>query len=1228
MRKTLLAIAIILALIFISSGAWAAPGDEANNPIFISTAAELDAVRDGLDKYYKLSNDIDLTSYLASGGAGYAKWATAGWLPIGPISDPFTGGFDGNGHKITGLWIDRNTSNVGLFGAAYNTTIVNLGVEIAAAGVTGSDRTGGLLGYQLNGSIEGCYVTGNVSGNSTEVGGLLGYQSGGDIKNCYTTGNVSSSASSVGGLVGYIASGSISNCYVTGDVSSLASFVGGLVGYQNSGNIEGCYATGNVISNSIDVGGLVGHITSGSISNCYATGNVSSSTSDAGGLVGYQVTGNITNCYATGNASAVNSNAGGFIGYQASGNIANCFATGRVSSPTAAFGIAGELLGAIADSYRYIDLMVNGAAVLSTDAESAPDRRHGGVKTSEQLMAKDTYTDNSWLFNDSTPTAGPWHWDSSGFPKLNIGTENFPFDWNPGDPFQGIRITSHPANVTVTAGSITGYLSVSASVSPDLPLSYQWYTNASPINTGGEVIAGATSAQFIIPTDLTVGPHYYYCVVSATGVEPVSSNAATVTVSSVSTTPVITIETHPTDAAVTLGSISGSLFVTAIVSDGSALWYQWYYSQNGSYSDGLAIGGANTASLRLGINVTPSELRTYYYFCAISAVGADTVTTDIAAVTVVEEPTPTIIINTHPVGATVTAGSITGRLSVSASVSPDLPLSYQWYTNTGSNTGSALIAGATSADFPIPTSLTEGNYFYYCMVSAPNVTSVVSDAALVTVSQPSAVITINTQPVNTSVVVGNISGSLSVIASVTPSGTLSYQWYYNTSNSNTGGELIAGATSANFPIPTTLIEGPYHYYCLVSAVGAESVTSSVATVTVTSGPIITPVITINVHPLSVRVVEGNISHSLSVSASVTGGGTLDYQWYSNTTNSNTGGAPIAGATGYSFPIPPTLTIDTYYYYCVVSASGAESVTSSVATVTVAEESEVPVEGVTVSPELAVLAVGSTRMLIANVMPSDATIKDVSWRSDNTSVATVSDNGLVRAVNEGTAIITVTTSEGGFEANCLITVQRSGVVTVSPTYPSDRREVSDKTGIPENELTMSRNMVFLSQRLAIQIAKDLVKADVIYVNLLPIFSAQINAIGQTATIALPVKGRELQAMFPFEVNLIGMTSWNTGKLFNYVGSPSEFTDKCFTILHNNSMNFGEIDPDEDYDIVVFIRDGGEFDLDRQVNGEIIASVYIASGRMSGGGGGGGGCATMGFGCLALAFAIPFIIRKRR
>lgn len=83
--------------------------------------------------------------------------------------------------------------------------------------------------------------------------------------------------------------------------------------------------------------------------------------------------------------------------------------------------------------------------------------------------------------------------------------------------------------------------------------------------------------------------------------------------------------------------------------------------------------------------------------------------------------------------------------------------------------------------------------------------------------------------------------------------------------------------------------------------------------------------------------------------------------------------------------------------------------------------DVAVTGVTLSESSYTLTEGDTLTLTATVAPADATNKSLRWTSSDTSVATVS-GGVVSAVAEGSATITVTTVDGGFTASCALTVQ--------------------------------------------------------------------------------------------------------------------------------------------------------------------------------------------------------------
>ena len=100
---------------------------------------------------------------------------------------------------------------------------------------------------------------------------------------------------------------------------------------------------------------------------------------------------------------------------------------------------------------------------------------------------------------------------------------------------------------------------------------------------------------------------------------------------------------------------------------------------------------------------------------------------------------------------------------------------------------------------------------------------------------------------------------------------------------------------------------------------------------------------------------------------------------------------------------------------------------------------VTVTGVKLSQNKLTLKKDDSFTLVATVEPNNASNKAVTWSSDNTAVATVSDAGLVEAKAVGVAVITVTTQEGAFTATCEVTVTEEDVVlTGLRLSPSETR----------------------------------------------------------------------------------------------------------------------------------------------------------------------------------------------
>jgi hypothetical protein len=157
------------------------------------------------------------------------------WTPIGNLSNPFQGTFDGQGHTISGIYINNEDEFQGLFGENSG-TIQNVGV--VKSFIKGYRYVGGVVGLNST-NITNSYNTGTVMGIRSDVGGVVGNNYfDANVSNSYNTGKVTGkgvSAEYVGGVVGRNF-GPITNSYNTGAVSMVEAEprgVGGVAGAKN-----------------------------------------------------------------------------------------------------------------------------------------------------------------------------------------------------------------------------------------------------------------------------------------------------------------------------------------------------------------------------------------------------------------------------------------------------------------------------------------------------------------------------------------------------------------------------------------------------------------------------------------------------------------------------------------------------------------------------------------------------------------------------------------------------------------------------------------------------------------------------------------------------------------------------------------------------------------------------------------------------------------------------------
>lgn len=290
------------------------PAKDANGVYQISSGAELAWFAQQVNKGGNakisavLTNDIEL--------AGFE------WTPIGMNSwgKKFAGSFDGQGHKISNLFINYIGTNTqipykGLFGYvegsnSKHAVIQNLTVQgnivlTSSKNVSGA-YSGGVIGRADYADITNVHSEVNVTvkrvgGNWDNLGGLVGYANySTTIRDCSNSGDVTGYRYA-GGIAGNLSSNSsIINCTNSGNVTCAGSGAAGMAANVGNGcEIKACSNSGTIKSTGANVGGIAGDVAKeAKITDCYNSGKIDSSQSTSGAVVGRAAAGAvIRNCY-------------------------------------------------------------------------------------------------------------------------------------------------------------------------------------------------------------------------------------------------------------------------------------------------------------------------------------------------------------------------------------------------------------------------------------------------------------------------------------------------------------------------------------------------------------------------------------------------------------------------------------------------------------------------------------------------------------------------------------------------------------------------------------------------------------------------------------------------------------------------------------------------------------------------------------------------------------------
>jgi hypothetical protein len=293
-------------------------------------------------KYYKLGADIilndgkiiDEKGALAADSTKLHKWT-----PIGNSSVAFTGNFDGDGHTVSGMFINTTSSHNGLFGNSKG-TIQN--VTIKDSWIYGGKYTAGIVGSNV-GSVENLTNYASVSGKEDCIGGVLGNSSQKD----YKYNSIIKNAKNYGIIVGNKNVGGVAGCatYVTVDGVENSvqiegyGYVGGIfggIGSSSKNDLKNLRNTGN-ISGSHFVGGISGHCGGTSLNISTLQGGASYHCSDSRNWP----CGTLTNAHNNANVSGMYY-VGGLLGIACGGKINSLSNTANVEGVYGTAGIIGS----------------------------------------------------------------------------------------------------------------------------------------------------------------------------------------------------------------------------------------------------------------------------------------------------------------------------------------------------------------------------------------------------------------------------------------------------------------------------------------------------------------------------------------------------------------------------------------------------------------------------------------------------------------------------------------------------------------------------------------------------------------------------------------------------------------------------------------------------------------------------------------------------------------------
>lgn len=517
---------------------------------------------------------------------------------------------------------------------------------------------------------------------------------------------------------------------------------------------------------------------------------------------------------------------------------------------------------------------------------------------------------------------------------------------NKSNPFRIERIDeavmptiSSLTDKVAVSGTTLNYM-ISASVSDAGVLTYKWYENTT--NSYGGVVKSSTGSAFNYTPTIASGARTTYLYVEVTNTLDFKDSTGKVFRSAkTKRSNIVRLETFAPAQIPTINPITdqnvttttATITASASVTDGGALTYQWYKSSGNTNTAGTPLATSGNIANLTGLAIGP-----HYFYIDVTNSNPYTAVNGVVYPNMVSKKSPVVRIERIQLAQVPSVGILDNKVIESGqgitylangSVTDGGTLSYTWFTSTISTVVDEPIGTANKITVtPVATNETWSLRFY--MVEVINTYTYVDATGhnhVSTASKKSNIATVEIYPFAEEPVHANLgdkvlrSGTaftLNAGATVGDNGVLTYKWFKNTTNAY-GGTQVGTAVNYSETISTTTTPVVSYYFVESTNTRIYKDKSGVdhTTVKTSRSNIARIQVYVAAQAPSIQVIPdqeiSRIYATLTSTVSVTDGGTLSYQWYTNTVRTNVGGTAISGATTTTLDVN-SLAIGAHYYY--------------------------------------------------------------------------------------------------------------------------------------------------------------------------------------------------------------------------------------------------------------------------------------------------------------------------